>query len=524
MTALAMSVGFLRGDKMPPPAVEPRSLVNAASLMPATAMAGSLGRGSRFEVRGVRFSDDVDVVVRQGNQSWKASLVSTSAERIVGILPTGAAAGEATVEISRDGSSSRPYPIRIVESSFGIYSATGKGWGPASERDTGTPLPQFHPGDAVAFWGTGGGSASSGRLTVGGVPATRVVLSRSERGLGRLDFTIPKNAPIGCAVPVQAIVAGIPGNVVTLSIARQGEDCSAAEPWFARTRGEGKSAWIVLMRSKVQLELVPGERADFGIDSAMASFYREPERDLSKLTPFELIPPVGTCTSYVAHLDLNSLLLPSLVRQTVAGRDLDLGPKVAAETRTAQSLDAGAAFSLSGPNGTQQVERSIHPPHVYTALLGGNPPFTRIEPKPMFLSPGEYVAHITGGSDIGAFDARIHVGKTIEWTNEKAVSELRRRPGSHGAMARGGKGHASSGGGHQCRSHHQHGGSGCLPGACRRWRNEAARGHAREPAAHRRLEFRLRARLRRHRLGSSKRARADSSKLDPVGLSRCSFR
>jgi hypothetical protein len=122
-------------------------------------------------------------------------------------------------------------------------------------------------------------------------------------------------------------------------------------------------------------------------------------------------------------------MLPSLVRQTVSGRDLNLGPKVAAETKMITDLNAGPSFVVSGPRGEQIVDRSVHAPHVYTAVLGGNPPFTRIEPKPLFLSPGAYVAHIAGGPDVMAFDRQIAVEPTIDWTNEREVATLDRKRG-----------------------------------------------------------------------------------------------
>ncbi len=279
--------------------------------------------------------------------------------------------------------------------------------------------------------GHGPGNVSPGdvRVTAGGVPAIGVTGVHGQDGLDRIEFRLGPETPAGCSVPVQAEAAGIPTNVVTIAVAREGEKCSDAEPWFTKSHPGGRSAWVVLMRSKVRLELMPGKRVDFAIDSAMGSFHREPIPGEQPTTAFELIPPVGTCTTYSARLDMEALILPSLVRQSVSGRDLNLGQRVEAEAHSRQSLDAGASFTVTGPKGTQRVERSVRPPHVYTAVLGGNPPFTRVEPKPLFLAPGTYEVALAGGADLATAQTAIDVQRSIDWSNEKETTALVRSRG-----------------------------------------------------------------------------------------------
>ncbi len=422
-SACAIAIFLFQVDNIAPPAIDQGSVVNAASLIPGSLASGSLARGSRFRLHGLRFGPGAAVSIEQNGHSTAAQVLSADTETLEALLSPATPTGESNLIVSFEGRRSRPYPLRIVDSSFGIFSANRQGWGPA------IPPTPIHPGQSVVLTGTGAGVQPHNVLvTVGGVSAIKFSVDPGTTGLDRLTFTIPMNSPAGCWVPIQAEIDGISSNVVTLPITHENEPCATNDPWFAKSKPRGRSAWIVLMRSKILLELLPGKRVDFTIDSALAGFNNALAAPLDP-TPFELIPPIGACAMYATRVDAQSFLLPSLVRQTVSGRDLNLGPKVATETKMIPDLDAGPAFLVSGPRGRQSVERSIHPPRVYTAVLGGNPPFTRIQPKPLFLSPGTYVAHIAGGADISAFDSRIKVQPPIEWTNEKEMTSLDRKSG-----------------------------------------------------------------------------------------------
>ena len=429
LTCCAVSFA-LQGDAIAPPAIDQGSVVNAASRMPASLPAGSLARGSRFVIRGLRMGPSAHVRIAQGPSSVDVPIRTADEEAIEAVLPEDAPLGDAALTVVRDGKASRPYPIRIVASSLGLYTVNGRGWvrrgRDAAVSTSDAPL---HPGSTVALWGTGLGNVSRATFAsprVGSpLPASP---ASTEDGLDRIEFRLGPETPAGCSVPVQAEASGIPTNVVTIAVAREGEKCSAAEPWFTKSHPGGRSAWVVLMRSKVRLELMPGKRVDFAIDSAMGSFHREPLRGEQPTTAFELIPPVGTCTTYSARLDMEALILPSLVRQSVSGRDLNLGPRVEAEAHSRQSLDAGASFTVTGPKGTQN-RTLVRPPHVYTAVLGGNPPFTRVEPKPLFLVPGTYEVALAGGTRFGSGPDAIDVQRSINWSNEKETTALVRSRG-----------------------------------------------------------------------------------------------
>ena len=428
----AVFLTLLMSESVAPPAIDQGSVVNAASRIPSTLPAGSLARGSRIVIRGLRMGPQARVrIAQQQGQAIEAPVVQADDERLEALIPAAAVTSAATLTVIRGNQQSRPYPINIVESSLGLFSANGRGWGPAGRPNTSSAgNPAFAPGATVTLWATGLGNAREVRITAGGISAPARAVERGTDGVDRIEFRLPPEVPSGCYVPVQAEAAGIPTNVVTVAVARAGESCAVADPWFTKqSHPGGRTGWIVLMRSKVRLELMAGKRVDFTVDSAIGSFHQEPAQAEQHLTPFELIPPVGSCTTYSARLDLDAMVLPALVRQNVAGRDLNLGPRVEAEAHSRNSLDAGASFTVTGRNGVQKVERAVRPPHVYTAVLGGNPPFTRIEPKPLFLAPGRFQIALPGGADLPSTSATVDVSRSIEWMNEKQAALIARSRG-----------------------------------------------------------------------------------------------
>ena len=435
--AAALLTGVLAGDPAAPPAIEQASVVNAASHMPPSLPSGSIARGSRFIIRGLRLSPVVTVAIGGAGQAVNASILSAGPEKIEAQMPENAPLGDVELIVSSDGGRSHPYPLRVIESSFGIFTANGKGWGPLATESSATPIttPQHpaHPGETLSIWGTGlGVSPGAIQVTVGGIPATHASFVRLPAGLDRIDFEIPASSPVGCWVPVQMQVRKLPSNVGTISISADDAPCADRSAWFAHHSAPGaKSGWIVLMRSAVRLELAAGQPVDFTVDAAIATLHQEKNRplDANAVQAIQLVPPPGTCTAYAAVVDLDSLLLPGLVRQTVAGRNLDLGLKVGQESHAERDLDAGASFTVQGATGSKTVERSIHKPQVYTAVLGGNPPFTRLQSQPLFLSPGRYHLTFPGGSDIPRFDTDVQVDKSIQWTNQRQSSIVDRAQG-----------------------------------------------------------------------------------------------
>jgi hypothetical protein len=91
-----------------------------------------------------------------------------------------------------------------------------------------------------------------------------------------------------------------------------------------------------------------------------------------------------------------------------------------------QSLDAGSAITITGPNGTQQLNRSGALGSGYSAQLGGG---SGANEEPLYLSAGSYTASGPGGTQVGAFSQGFTIPQPLTWTNEGDISTVNRSAG-----------------------------------------------------------------------------------------------
>jgi len=355
-----------------PPAITQEGVRNSASQMPPSLPGGAIAPGSLFTVDGLRLAggnSTTHVHVLQPNSNVEVQLISATAERLEALMPPQTPPGDAQLVVTRDGSSSRPFPLRIAPA-FGIFSRNGKGWGAGEIRNSGemanTLAAPARSGAVATMVGTGLGTARAVEVFVGGMRAS--VLSRKPRpaqpGREEISFQLAKNTPLGCHVPVLVRLGASVSNVVTMSIAAKDRPCPDA-PWPA--------ALILLARVMMRVRLIAGVPVDFTADIGAAIF--PPEDAGANLPPVsELLPPLATCTSYTGRWPSDFAALP-------AGAGRDAGPQI----------------SVAGPKGALSVGPS--PSGFYTAKLGGGIPF--VQPKPLFLDSGEYRISAPGGRDIG---------------------------------------------------------------------------------------------------------------------------
>src|SRR5713101_4075573 len=100
-----------------PPAILQNGIFNSASRMPTPLPGGFIAGGARFTIRGVRLGSDVritTVTVQAGARSFRARLLAVNPREIEAILPRAVPTGEATITVSREGETSRPFPIRVA--------------------------------------------------------------------------------------------------------------------------------------------------------------------------------------------------------------------------------------------------------------------------------------------------------------------------------------------------------------------------------------------------------------------------
>jgi uncharacterized protein (TIGR03437 family) len=378
--------------KPAPPYISPEGVINAASQMPSQLPGGAIARGSRFRILGVRLGPgQVSVRVRKGNAMVDAVPTYTSATRIDAILPASSPIGDVSLTVTNNGLSSAPFPIKVVESSFGIFTENGAGWGPAAEAPGA-------PGETIAIRGTGLGTVHEPEVVLGGRRVRRVRnAGPSRRGSGEdeIRFQIPDDAPQGCHVPVQVRSGGVASNVATVAIAPKGKACVATAQWL------GDSP-LVLIRSRMRSERF----GDWAVDLVAARFGQSQSEELA---PFRLLPPTGGCTAYARTISWDDLSELTALRNIVA--------------------PDGGWLTVSGPEGSKSVTKGPRGPFTYWRGLGGLSPGRGKAPEPLFLTPGDYTVAGRGDPEIGSFRAQVTVPTPLEWTNQSQIETIDRRKG-----------------------------------------------------------------------------------------------
>jgi uncharacterized protein (TIGR03437 family) len=398
-----------------PPAIDPGGVVNAASRLPASLAGGAIARRARFILSGVRLGPDpgltasqsdppaslggVSVAIAQGENRVSADLFFAGPERIEGWIPSSAPLGPVSITVTYDGRTSLPYEMSLVASSLGFFSADEP--------------PVAVPGETVVLTGTGAGGAPL-RIFVGGIPVTGKIDVRADpccKGVDRIGFHVPADAPAGCFVPVQALaVEGRPSNTVSLAVHRPGRPCRDRVDWFRHSAGRASRTGFFAM---ARISMAPDRDFDYGFAS-----FGEEQAGHRALPP---LPPADSCTLIAGSLN---------VRQIVT-RARNSSPPAAVPSREAVSprFDAGPAISIRGHDGSMPLPREPRQPLYYDGVLGGFPPYTRKPPAPLFLAPGAYSVAAPGGADIGPFSVKLRVPRPILWTNRDDLAEIDRSRG-----------------------------------------------------------------------------------------------
>jgi len=328
----------------------------------------------------------------------------TSAGQVAALLPSNTPTGTGTITASYNGQPSSPAPITVVANNLGIFTIGSDGQGPgivtypdyslvSAARDAQCGGPNTYcgaanPGDTLILWATGlgpvSGDDSSGAglgknmpdipLTVwlGGAQAQVAYQGRSGCCVGedQIVFTVPNNAPTGCAVPLLVQIGNQISNNTVMPVAIGSRNCTPTNPALASVSVEqAVTAGPVYVRqyrpgqkSKQQRRRVSGRRAI-------------PVRQVSHIQPgsqpffasYVDDQPLGTCIVF-NNLQNNSNNPP------ITGF---------------ANLDAGSSFTVMGPNGSVPVTGT---PGNFSATLSA---------AGTFLVPGAYTITGAGGPDVG---------------------------------------------------------------------------------------------------------------------------
>jgi uncharacterized protein (TIGR03437 family) len=405
------------------PAIAASGVKNAASYADPALPYGAIAQGSIFNVFGSNMGptslayasslplpttlSGTQVSVTVNGSTVQCFMIYTSAGQVAAILPSTTPAGTGTITVSYNGAASATAPIKVVTSSFGIFTINQQGGGQAVVQDANYKFNSatfaFQPGETVVLWGTGLGPISgsdadtppSGNIPgisvtvyVGGVVAAVTYAGRSGfAGDDQVAFTIP-NGLTGCNVPVGVYVSAANGsntivsNFTTIAVG-SGTTCSSAGlPASGGTIREGS---MVLARATL-------------------------------LSPPLITAPVTADALAGGFTKLSS-------SGDGQGLDLNYGacaiePTTPKSTVTETQLDGGPAINVSGPNGPKRVALTNGAVGSFYGNLGGGTPLPGQTAQPLYLDPGTYsVDNGAGGKDVGAFKFNLTVPPPLTWTN-----------------------------------------------------------------------------------------------------------
>ena len=392
---------------LPNPGVAPGAwfIVQGSGLGPATP---ALGDTPQTELGGT------SAKVSAGGSTFDVLLIAATSAELLALLPADVPPGDATLAITAQGNTGEPAPFKVVPSSFGLFTtsqAADLQRVYASVRSGAffylydLPAPA-KPGDELALFGTGLGSAETVEVLIGDKSAE--VLSKGSEdccpGLDRITIRVPADVE-GCGQPITVKTGDIANLVGVISIASDGRFCpdrggfSASDLEKAERNGHLKAGYLFLMRF-----LQPGspQSIDMGFANYSKVSYdllRQYRSDWAQRVP-------GAC--YAANTDQQL----QLAGQPGAAFFDDFYPF--GET----PLAAGPTVNLGGPGGSQQMPQIA--PGLYNGIF-----FNMSNPLISFFSPGDYTVETTGG-EVGNSSGTVKVGAPIQFTNLDTMASISR--------------------------------------------------------------------------------------------------
>ena len=248
---LAILSASLFGQSPGPPYISELGVVNAASRMPGLLAGGSIGRGSLFTINGVRLGprspvraqaeapqmelSGVSIQIGTGASSLRAIPLYVSEDRILALMPIGAALGETNLTVKHIGQVSPPHVIRIVATSLGIFGRQVENARELPDELRLVKRPVSSPGKTVSILVTGLGDATQNnlRILVGGSPVQKITsaLSEGSAGVHRIVFEIPAGASLGCEVPIHANAGTSWSNTVSIRLSQPLRSPSRWSAW-----------------------------------------------------------------------------------------------------------------------------------------------------------------------------------------------------------------------------------------------------------------------------------------------------
>jgi uncharacterized protein (TIGR03437 family) len=361
------------------------------------------------------------VAVTVGGTTVNAPMYYTSAGQIAALLPSNTPVGTGTITVSYSGSTSAPAPVTVVANNLGIFTIDSSGRGPgivtypdyslvSAEKAANCGGPNTvcgaaNPGDTLILWATGlgpvNGNDVSGAglgvainvpltLWLGGVAITPSYQGRSGCCVGedQIVFTVPKNVPTGCAVPLMVQINNGISNGVLMPVANGSRNCTATNPAYASQNLE-QTAFSGALGGEGTITLGPGGAGH--PDDARISF-----GSVASYNP-------GSQPFLISYIDD---LAPSTC--AVYNNLLNITPAPV----TYGNADAGSSFTIMGPTGT------------LTEPSGQS----QLDSNGSFLAPGTFTISGAGGANIGPFKVDVTIPPSPVLTGQPPSSITRANP------------------------------------------------------------------------------------------------
>ena len=424
------------------PFVTQRGIVSAASLAPWGSPGGAIARGSVFSIYGTGLGPttsppltsfplsttlggvSIKVSSPDGSTSVAAIPLFVSPAQINAVMPSNTPLGMVSLVVTYNGQKGNPSPVKVSNSSFGTYAASGAGFGPGILQNFNSSLDQpinsltvsAQPGQVITLWGTGLGpvgfpdnvAPTAGNLPtpvevfVGGKSAPLLYSGRSPccAGTDQIAFSVPNDAPMGCWVPVQIRTEGSTvSNTVTMAIAPTANSaCSEpGNPIAAKFATGARLGWIDLYRIAERWK-----RAQYTVDTTLDSVsatYRKETGGQFAYNPLYSLPPVGSCTTYAGQ-----------------GNFFASDPVPGSQYATT-GMDAGAQITV-GPQRVAQPKSLTAPSSPLAFFQTG---LIKWPSSNLALNPGTLSVQDSGGADVGPFNMSVAIPSPLTWTNRDQI-------------------------------------------------------------------------------------------------------
>lgn len=388
--------------------------------MPPSLPGGSIARGSRFSILGLRLgktTKEVSVSLAQGSSSVAVPVLSVEPTRIEALLPEDAPLGSGRLIVIRTGESSRPFDVKVVPSSFGIFTVNQSGWGPGliDVAVAGKPVRvssanPARPGDTVTLTGTGLGNERRPEVYVGGHKAVVTRTMRRKDGFDEVRFGLPAGVPSGCYVPVLVRVEGrLVSNAASMAISHSGS-CPQPAYWPLAPFAPGRTTGLTIFSH----ESLMNQGATVVVEHGTVIFTQAKAQEQS-ITPVHVVPPVGSCTTSTGTFHPDALYaesLPGIVMANLGG----------------QGRDAGPGIRVSGTAGQRSLQLIPGEAGMYAGELGSSDRFLRGR-APLFFTGAPFTLSAEGGNEVGPFKLALKPPASFAWTNRDLLEIVHRSNG-----------------------------------------------------------------------------------------------